>query len=155
MLLVVAASLFVALRCPVDGLDLRGQLCFRWPVWPQAKQAPEFSPPFPNLKTAAAKPAFVKGPPTSLHAFIQYSSPLLLCGLIAALHSLLHCSYTNCLTKGIAVSGSPNILPAASTILATKSEKGSTGPCVILVKLPITSPLLGRDFHARVARVLI
>ncbi|KAL6055739.1 hypothetical protein STEG23_006039 [Scotinomys teguina] len=53
-------------------------------------------------------------------------------GVIAVLHSLVHCSYSNCFISGIAVSGSPKILPAASTMRATKSENGSIGPCRIL-----------------------
>ena len=74
---------------------------------------------------------------------------------MAALHSLVHCSYTSCWTKGIAVSGSPKILVAASKRHATKSENGSAGPCKIFVRLPETTPLFGNAFQTLVATLFI
>ena len=74
---------------------------------------------------------------------------------MAALHSLVHCSYTSCWTKGIAVSGSPKILVAATMRHAIKSENGSVGPCKILVRLPKTVPLFGNTFQNLVATSFI
>jgi hypothetical protein len=107
-----------------------GHWCFVWPGCPHLKQLLFFWLPLPwdICMTAAARPQLERGPPSSLHIFIQTSNPLCLYGLIACLHSLVHCSKIRCFNNGIAVPGSPNTRPLASTKLATKSANGSVEP---------------------------